>query len=462
MIVKPKIIRDTGDYLVRFHYLDIENGELVDKIVERYVNAGDTAVAPGIPTSLSAITKKSCDLTFNSWNHTDFTNIQRDLEIGAIYNTTDTKTHVFITLNTSRVVPIYFTKSDSSTLTISWGDGSANYTTTSSGSINTIHTYATAGIYEITMWISSGTGTYSFGNGSDTTSFIGGNDNVYRNVLSRVFIGSNVTSLEAYAFYLNRKLNILTLNSIITTLSGRALALIEIESISIPKTVTTLGDFLFLACRRLKFLSFSETTIENFGINILSGTYNLNGNISLPNFTNLGSGVYGRLFGSNTFFNKITFHPNTVTLPEYSIYQAYNISEIILPTSLTTIEQISIVYCEPLVNITIPSTVTSMAGGIFQYCESLQKITIPSGVNSIGDYTFNNCYRLKAVTIKRFTAPSTITTLSSTNAFSGVGSQLIIYVPVGSGSVYKGATNWSTYANQIYEDTPENRAIFGD
>ena len=154
MIVKPKIFRDAGDYRVRFHYLDFENGELVNKIVERYVNSGDTVVAPAIPTTLTAVAKKSCALTFNSWNHTTFTNITRDLDVGAIYDTTDTKTHVFVTVTatTGLSLPISYTKSDTSTLTISWGDGTTDDNVTDSGS--TTHTYSTEGIYEITLWIS--------------------------------------------------------------------------------------------------------------------------------------------------------------------------------------------------------------------------------------------------------------------------------------------------------------------
>jgi len=48
--------------------------------------------------------------------------------------------------------------------------------------------------------------------------------------------------------------------------------------------------------------------------------------------------------------------------------------------------------------------------------------------------------------------PTTPPTLSSANAFNGIPSDCIIYVPVGSLEAYQTATNWSTYASKMREE----------
>ena len=54
-----------------------------------YVLTGGTSTPPTTPTHDL--------LTLNSWNN-DNTNITRDTDIGAIYDTTDGKTHCFVTM----------------------------------------------------------------------------------------------------------------------------------------------------------------------------------------------------------------------------------------------------------------------------------------------------------------------------------------------------------------------------
>lgn len=61
--------------------------------------------------------------------------------------------------------------------------------------------------------------------------------------------------------------------------------------------------------------------------------------------------------------------------------------------------------CYSLSDIVIPSSVTSIGHSAFFFCESLTSIAIPSSVTSIGDCAFRNCsfpYDLKQELISRF------------------------------------------------------------
>ena len=57
--------------------------------------------------------------------------------------------------------------------------------------------------------------------------------------------------------------------------------------------------------------------------------------------------------------------------------------------------------CVILSEIVIPSSVTSIGDWAFSFCRSLSEIVIPSSVTSIGDWAFSSCYSLKCISIPK-------------------------------------------------------------
>ena len=80
-----------GQHLVTFYDFD-------GKVLKRErVATGEDATAPTTPTHEF--------LTFAEWNN-PFINVQSDIDTGAIYNTTDGKTYLFITLTPVTAVKV--------------------------------------------------------------------------------------------------------------------------------------------------------------------------------------------------------------------------------------------------------------------------------------------------------------------------------------------------------------------
>lgn len=94
-------------------------------------------------------------LTFKRWASAigeRFDNITHDVDYGALYTINDGAYHLFCTFNdeTGYMVTLPVDQNTSGhTITIDWGDGTPNDTTTNSGTTNISHTYAQAGDYEI-------------------------------------------------------------------------------------------------------------------------------------------------------------------------------------------------------------------------------------------------------------------------------------------------------------------------
>jgi hypothetical protein len=115
------------------------------------VLSGADAVPPTNPNRTSE------NLVFQAWSDPG-TAIDNDLDIGAVYITDDNKTHLHInlSLNSGLNVTVYLNKTDTSTLTVDWGDTTSS-TFTNTGNFNTgAHTYSAYGNYIIKLWISWG------------------------------------------------------------------------------------------------------------------------------------------------------------------------------------------------------------------------------------------------------------------------------------------------------------------
>ena len=126
--------------------------------------------------------------------------------------------------------------------------------------------------------------------------------------------------------------------------------------------------------------------------------------ITIPSsVTKIGDGAFG---GCNICFficNSTYFQNDDVCLFNKDktaiVSRIKNCVNYIIPNSVTKIGDGTFCGCESLQSVTIPNSVTSIGNGAFIRCYSLQSVTIPNSVTSIGDGAFYGCYSLQSVTI---------------------------------------------------------------
>ena len=132
----------------------------------------------------------------------------------------------------------------------------------------------------------------------------------------------------------------------------------SLESITIPASVVSIGEYAFAYCASL-----GSITVDP--LNTIYDSRN-NSNAIIETATN-------RLIaGCNSS---------------------------IIPNSVTSIESYAFCACVLLENITIPNGVINIGEGAFSFCTSLESVTISASVISIGDLAFSYCYELKTVII---------------------------------------------------------------
>ena len=345
-----------------------------------------------------------------NWSLEDLKSANRPMNVGQMYITDDGKTRLYISIKSKRDlnVTLFFTQTAANGITLDWGDGSAVETNSSIGKVKISHAYAFTGEYVITFEPADGC---EFGLGSNGDRYttaenvigiksVATNNYSYADMLRKVEIGANMTRLNGYAFGWCETL----------------------ATISLPASIRTVGPYVFRQCKSVR-----AVIIPN-GVTSLADGYGFiqsGGNvavISLPSSINA--------LGDNIFYSYSGRNPITI------------------PDGITIINKWAFNQCNRLPTVHIPSSVETIIDQAFGYNYCLSEVTIPANVKSIGAKVFNTCSRAVAYHLK----PTTPPTLANTDAFSSIPSDCVFYVPKGSLSAYKSATNWSTYASYMQEE----------
>ena len=84
-------------------------------------------------------------------------------------------------------------------------------------------------------------------------------------------------------------------------------------------------------------------------------------------------------------------------LSESTFAECYNLKNITIPKTVTSIGKFAFFNCKNLEGIVLPDSVTSIGKYAFAYCKKLKNITIPESVTSIGIYVFDFCDKLETI-----------------------------------------------------------------
>lgn len=146
--------------------------------------------------------------------------------------------------------------------------------------------------------------------------------------------------------------------------------------------------------------------------------------------------------------------PNTATsIGEYTFQQNYAMKRISFSDSLVAYSTGTLKQTYSIESFYIHKDCTAIPNNMFYRSNALGKLVIPSTVTRIGTEAFYQCYALQELHL----LPTTPPTLANTNAFTGVPSDCVFYVPYSEDhsilDAYKTATNWSTYASRIQEES---------
>ena len=239
----------------------------------------------------------------------------------------------------------------------------------------------------------TGLGDYSFATEENNSPLY----DIHHHNIHSVTIPESVTSIGQHAFFGCFNLDSLIIKDAATSIGESAFdGCSALTTLSLGKNITTIGDYAFEDCLNLK-----EVTIPQSVTSI--GTY---------------------------AFYLTDLHTLAIEGPIKSMgYAAFagctNLTSLSLYDGIQTIGEGAFAYCSALTNVTIPQSVTSIGFGAFGDCTSLTTLSLGKNITTIGKGAFSGCSALTNVTI-----PEKVTTIES-DTFTGCSNLESITLPAG-------------------------------
>jgi BspA type Leucine rich repeat region (6 copies) len=210
-------------------------------------------------------------------------------------------------------------------------------------------------------------------------------------VQDSITIPDSVSSVGDYCFFNCTYLTEVKLSHNLTAINNGVFEYCGISSLEIPDSVESIGDYAFAWCTNLTNIS-----LPTHPIYISPTAFQGDDNLML-NTTNgflFTSNGLSRYFGSSSI----------VVLPSS-----------INGTNITFLNSLPLSYSTKVTSVTLPNTILNIESNAFIGCSSLQSINLPNGLSYIGIEAFNGCSSLHGIQI-----PNSVTSIDI-GAFANSG-----------------------------------------
>lgn len=212
----------------------------------------------------------------------------------------------------------------------------------------------------------------------------------------------------------------------------------NLKQIEIPSGVTELGEEALRHCTSMESVVLNPgiQTIDSF---VFMGCSALN-SVAIPStVTSIGEAVFSYCID----LNSVTLPAGLQSLGKRAFEDCRSLEELTIPDGISVIRDRTFLRCYALTHVEIPASVNKIEKDAFNSCKALQEVDIPAGVTAINKQTFYRCYSLKRITL-----PAGVTKIDN-NAFRSCTALEEIEIPDGVTTIGSGAFYYCRSLKQI-------------
>ena len=145
----------------------------------------------------------------------------------------------------------------------------------------------------------------------------------------------------------------------------------NIHSVTIPQSVTSIGDYAFSRCEKMDSLTINDAA------------------------TSIGSWAFDECYKLTT----LSLGKNITTIGDYAFWDCHKLDNVTIPQSVTSIGKSAFYRCYALTTLSLGENIEKIGSYAFAECGHLTNVTIPEKVKTIEPYTFGWCTSLKYITL---------------------------------------------------------------
>ncbi|MGM9841359.1 MAG: leucine-rich repeat domain-containing protein [Candidatus Limisoma sp.] len=291
----------------------------------------------------------------------------------------------------------------------------------------------------------------------DSVTIIGESAFEMCNALSSLSIGNSVTEIGNRAFcHCQNLTSVVIPNSVITIGDEVFIFCRYLSSITIGNSVNTIGRMAFAACESLTSIVIPDSVTE-IGFQAFVECGKLTSVTMSNSVTTLEEGIFRTCYELASFTI-----PNSVTkIGDYAFDNCQGLTSIIIPDSVTEIgkgafdtcsglKKVEISDLEAWCNISFGNNISNplyYAHHLYLNGTEITNLIIPDTVTTIRDWSFNDCYGLNTLTIG--------------NSVNSIGTEAFVGC-TGIKLLNWNATSYPDFPNSAFAGCPISSVIIGD
>ena len=262
----------------------------------------------------------------------------------------------------------------------------------------------------------------------------------------------SVNRIGNYAFYACNNINRITIPNSVTSIGDCAFASCDLTYLFIPNTIVSIGVAAFADCDIMTNVTIGNS-VTRIGDGAFAGCSRLTSVTIPPNVFSIGEFVFSGCSNLNSINVSVgNYHYYSIdgvlfnnSLDSLICYPCGKTGCYTIPNSVVKIGKFAFDSCWGLTSLTISNNVTTIGECALYDCKNLTSIIIGTSVSNIEFGAFTHCISLDTIIFKSFFPPRI-----DNECFEGIPVSAIAIVPCGYSNTYR--SHIGEWFSNIIED----------